>query len=507
MAVVDSGIDLETGQFDDIQSRTGGFTYIDPAVPGSDPGDWDPLKHGTATAGIIAADNDDGVMNGLALRILGDRLSLAVVGLFLNVPPTTARAIAGAEIAIERGARIVNMSVGRNAGGPIPRWLVNLQNQFTRLFDAHPEVLFVASASNDRLVLNNNDAPAGLPSANLLTVGGLSSTMLDAAYSESATGPGIDIAAPATGVPVCCLPVLTSHHVYYAHGNSMATALVSSIAAVILSVDPSMTGAELKEFLTNEDNTYPAPAQVGGVRPALLKTVGNAVLQRTVSSGSIDQVMDRVDSPDNRADPPGSMINQLVSQAWFTISGPGYNAEHTIGLGQSDVDAGRSLESNMITGAQVESWFYYLPDEIRMMTNSFRLDSFPVGAGGNLIIAAGAAEGDYSGYGEAGTITFTDCEITTRSWPLDHFTVGMSPDDAVWIEVSGQLAGAVFTGATTEDPTTPVTYTAGGEFTMAFGLNGISEATKNYLEQNCLGGYQYAPPEEDGLFENRRMER
>ena len=238
-----------------------------------------------------------------------------------------------------------------------------------------------------------------------------------------------------------------------------------------------------------------------GSGPALLKTVGNAVLQRTVTSSAIDQVMDRVNSPNNLADPPGSMINQLVSEARFSISGPGYNVEHVIGLGQSDVDAGRSTESNMITGSQVESWLFYSPDEIRMLTNAFRLESFTVGAGATLIIAAGAPEGDYVGYGESGTITFTDCEITTRSWPLDHFVVGMSTDDAVSIEVSGRLTGAVFTGSTTEDPTTPVTYTAQGEFTMLFGLNGISEATKNYLEQHCLGGYHYSPPSEDSMIE------
>ena len=71
----------------------------------------------------------------------------------------------------------------------------------TATFPVHFSVPLFA-ASNDGFELDNNDAPAGLPAANLITVGGLDSCNYEIPYSESSTGPGIDIAAPATEIPV-----------------------------------------------------------------------------------------------------------------------------------------------------------------------------------------------------------------------------------------------------------------------------------------------------------------
>ena len=501
VGVIDSGIDLETGQFDTIQSLPGGFEYLDVGYPENGPMDIHPDKHGTAVAGIIAADNGDGVVNGIALRALGNRLSLFVANVHIvgNIYHF-GRTLAGAQIAIDRGARIINLSLGKNFGGRRPPLLTRMQNLYMRLFTAasSSNVLFLAAASNDRLVLTHNNAgPAGLPASNLLTVGGVSSDVFDTLYSQSATGPGVEIAASATRVPVCCFgnPVI-GYHRRYLDGNSFATPIVASIAAIVLSVDPTLSGADLKTFLAAPDNTLPAPTEVGGIRPTLLRTAGNAILDRGTASTSVDTVMDVMfDFSENMSDPSGHMINRLLGEIDFTLSGPGYSRHHY--LGPEDLSYGLTGFNFGIIGGDYAVVNFSSGSETMNLAvdRNFELGhTYTLPADGGFLLLAGGVGGRYTGTGEAGTVTFTECELTARSLPLNFFDTGFGLDRFLFIQVEGELEGGVARGAIDSDPPlTDVIYNVNGTFTKAFLLMDMDRDTMEHLEEVCEGGYMYSP--------------
>ncbi len=498
VGIVDSGILLDTGQFDEIQSSAGRFEYLDVGYPDLGPTDIHPQLHGTAVAGIIAADNGDGVTNGIALRVLGDRLSVFVanahvVGNLFHM----ARAIAGAQAAVERGARLVNFSLGFSDGGSITSTLSRIQGQFTRLFEADTstDVLFIAAASNDRLEINGNAAPAGLWAPNLITVGGVSSSVFNTLYADTARGLGIDLAAPATRVPVCCLGnAAVGYSRYYLNGNSFGAPIVTSIAAIVLSIDPSMSGAQLKSFLTDEDNVYPAPSDVSGIRPALLKTVGNAILQRSSASTSAASIMDVIlGIHDNLADPSGHMINRMVGRVDFTVSGPNYTRHHVL------------QSTDLVFLADGANFGILGPDyiEVNLRSGSENVSvgvdaNFQIGRTYNMLgeagflLFAGGASGEFVGTAIAGSIRFTECELTTRSLPLNHFDTGEGIDRFAFIEIAGVLQGGVAQGGIGEEP---ATYNVSGSFTQGFMLWDVGDATRAYLEEACEGGYLYGSAE------------
>ncbi len=120
VAVIDEGLHRDSGQFDHLRS----LQFLDPPRLLADQ-----RSHGTAVSSIIAADNNDGLINGIASRLLGDRLELIVgrayyqrgdipagerarhPGIALDVLPTVLT-IERVEQAIAAGANIINLSFG-----------------------------------------------------------------------------------------------------------------------------------------------------------------------------------------------------------------------------------------------------------------------------------------------------------------------------------------------------------------------------------------------------------
>ncbi len=502
VAVIDSGLWAECGQFDDILPRT---RFSDQSPENPDFYDFHPRKHGTTVSSIIAADNGDGQNNGIASRILGDKLHLILgdAHIILNLY-SAARAISSTRRAIELGARIVNYSIGQGAGGMATRDLTRMQNEFMRLFTApaSENVLFVASASNDRLVLNNNDAPAGLPAPNLITVGGLESCHLNMRYAMSATGPGIDIAAPATHIPLCCVgDAVVGPSPIFEEGNSFAAPIVSAIAAIVLSIHPEFTGAELKNFLTDENHVWPAPEEVGGKRVALLKTVGSAILEYAPSSSAVDAIMDCFGGrSDGIPDPSGHMANRLCGEAEFSVVGPGYSQQHS--MGATDLSFSASGGNFGIIGNNFAVFNFTGGDDVisGFVNSGLRLNqvySITRGGPNGFAIQAGAAGGGtYRGSSESGTFTFTKCELTTRSLPLDWFSPSNpGSDQLVFIEMAGTLGPSAAVGdiARGGEVERDVTYSVEGSFTTAFSLLSPDNETLEYLEQVCVGGYEHQP--------------
>lgn len=509
VGVLDSGIDLNTWHFSDIRDSGGGLEFVSDTAPTPYPFDASPERHGTAVCSIIAGNDRDGANDGVALRVLGDRLSLRV-GSVLGAAGAVllTKIVATAKVAVNRGATVVNMSIGDSTVRNILPSLTNARNAFQRLAEDTPGVLYIVSAPDDPgLVVQGNAAPAGLPVSNILTVGAIDSQDFTF-WPGSSVSPGIELAAPGEVVPTCCRTPAPGHLLTEYVGNSFATPIVTSIAAIVKSLVPSMTGAELKAFLTHPNNTYPAPAEVGGRRPSLLRTVGNAILAHTSPSASVRRLLDYHNTApiDGLADSPGLVINRLFGRADFTVSGPGYDRHHVIppaaeGGFESSI---LSTTSSFITASGfTEFWLAQDSELVRVNLGSFHLGTpYALGSGGanTMLVVADSASGDrYVGAGQSGTVTLTECEITTRALPLDSFSMmhdsDPTNDELIAVEVVGAIAGAVADGTIASDPPQyHVRYGVVGTFTRMFGLTEPNAALLSYLEQHCIGGYQYAPP-------------
>jgi hypothetical protein len=284
---------------------------------------------------------------------------------------------------------------------------------------------------------------------------------------------------------------------YLLDGNSFAAPLVASIAAIVKSIDPDMTGAELKAFLLDEENTWPAAAEVSGRRVALLKTVGGALLTRATASGAMDDIMDAYGPADGITDPSGYTANRLIGEIMFNVAGSysesasmdasdiNWNTDHVnyglIGMGHQVVlkvtNGGAAVQMSTTVGFRLNEPY----------TDAFE-------------IVVPSAEGELlAGIdGGSGTFSLCDCELTTRSLPLDWFSPdNPGPHQLVFIEVSGSFSGTALGARRISDGEAfhGRTYATAGEFTTAFALYYPEADTMEYLERHCTGGYLLGAPE------------
>lgn len=499
VAVIDSGLWVQSNQFDDILPRT---QFPDLADSNIVPYDFHLYKHGTNIAALIAADNGDGLTNGIALRVLGNRLHLIVCDAHIwGNDYSLARCLSGSRQAVLLGADIVNLSLGLENRHGSPRWLQSAQQQFDRLFTSAPQTLFIAAASNDNLVLSGNAAPAGMPNPNLLTVGGFQSCHPDQAYFNSATGPGIELAAPATDVPGFAGDNMFGPARASLTGNSFAAPLVAAIAAIAKSIDPAdPSGAQLKALLLAESQTWPTAATVGGRRPALIKTVSTILLNRAAASGTVDDLLDAFGPADNISDPSGYSINRLCGAIDYTVTGPSH--ETTVSLDAPQIQWGPAQNNYGVIGMGHQVVLTLgtstTSDQVQISTTSgFRLNE-PYAQ--KLLIVVQTPDGRLSTGVDGGSATFSfnACELTTRSLPLDWFDSAHSgPHQLVFIEVSGSFNGTNQGTVRLSDGriTHGVSYSASGTFTTAFMLLDPEADTMEYLERHCTGGYTLGLPE------------
>lgn len=251
VAVVDSGIDL---QHADLAANI----YTNPhEIPGdgidNDGNGWvddvhgwnfaantaipqDDHKHGTHVAGILGAVGN----NGLGITGVNWNLSiLPIKFLASNGSGTTDAAVRGILYAVQQGAKILNNSWG---GGPRSQALEDAIR-----FARDRGVIFVAAAGNDSA---NNDAapkyPASYELNNILVVASSEAIGRRSAFSNYGQS-AVHIAAPGTDV----FSTLPGQAFGPLSGTSMATPVVSGIAALIASVRPDLSMLALKNAVLN----------------------------------------------------------------------------------------------------------------------------------------------------------------------------------------------------------------------------------------------------------------
>lgn len=254
VAILDGWIDVTHRDFKNkggsqVASRHGGQLLLSdraafvPADQQRGPFDW----HGTFIAGIVGgAANNGRDVAGIAY---GEQL-LPIIVADGNGRVTAADAAAGIMRAVQRDARVLNLSFAIAAGDGS----ATLRRAVERAGRAG--ALIVAAAGNDA-----NDAPL-LPAAfartydNVIAVS--ATTVLDALAPCSSFGRHVTLSAPGTDV-VSLKP--GGGTMFAACGTSAATAMVSGAAAVIASAIPGASPAAIRGRLERSADDIAAPGR------------------------------------------------------------------------------------------------------------------------------------------------------------------------------------------------------------------------------------------------------
>jgi hypothetical protein len=191
--------------------------------------------------------------------------------------------------AADQGARVVNASLG-GATSPLPVVETALAE--------HPETLLIAAAGNDALDLDVSAYyPCESPQPNVMCVGSTDKNDVPAAssgYSPTA----VDVFAPG----VLILSTTNDGGYGFKQGTSMATPHVAATAALLLSYEPTLTAAQVKQAII--DGAEPRPALAGkGVNGGRLNARASLELLAAGEDRDGDGVLDASDNCVNEPNP------------------------------------------------------------------------------------------------------------------------------------------------------------------------------------------------------------
>ncbi|MGK7376302.1 S8 family serine peptidase [Planococcus sp. 1R117A] len=221
VAVIDDGIDISHPEL-----KTQIFNPFDTVKESSNVAAG---AHGTHVAGIIGAS----INNGLGGAGIAPAAKIMPINVFNGSFAYTSEIIEGIYRAVEQGADIINLSLGGYA----------YSSAFNEAIqDAHEKgVVIIAAAGNERI--EKPYYPASF--ANVISVA--SSTPLDKVSDFSNFGKNIDITAPGTSI----YSTLPKGAYGLMSGTSMATPMVSGVAALIKASEPALNNIEIENRLYN----------------------------------------------------------------------------------------------------------------------------------------------------------------------------------------------------------------------------------------------------------------
>jgi thermitase len=261
VGIVDSGVRTTHS---DLQGAIAGCLSASTTDLGSsvsEGGCEDDNGHGTHVTGTIVSRAGNGIGTaGLAFNstaIMCKALDASNVGLMSD--------ISACIVALrDRGARIINLSLV----GPSSE---TLQLAVQHAYANGDGALVVAASGNDGTT--NINYPAGYPEA--MSVGATDSVDVHAAFSTS--NADVEISAPGVGIIGPYNGSDTSYALFT--GTSMAVPHVSGLAALLATVNPSLTAAGLRAAITASADDLGAPGydpEFGFGRINVARAVGAA---------------------------------------------------------------------------------------------------------------------------------------------------------------------------------------------------------------------------------------
>lgn len=257
VGVIDTGIDLDHPELAAL--LVPGWDMVDlgpnPTPPpgfhfegdfmGRDNDPQDEVGHGTHVAGTIAcaSNNATGVAGVTwSCRLMPVRVLARIVN---NTNASDVRGIgssadiaAGIRFAVDHGARVLNLSLGGTVDTQVERDAI--------AYAISQGAVVVAAMGNGFLPPpNGNNNTTSYPAAypDVVAVGAINSADQRAPFSQ--TGPHIDVAAPGVGV----LSTVWDNGYTTMSGTSMASPHVAGVAALILSCNSNLTGAQAADII------------------------------------------------------------------------------------------------------------------------------------------------------------------------------------------------------------------------------------------------------------------
>jgi len=197
-------------------------------------------SHGTHCAGLATAD----INNGVGIAGLGGNVELIGVKCTPNSATSSGSVwygYAGVQWACENGAHVVSMSFG----GTSP------SQAFQNLINAYPNVVFLAAAGN------SNITTLHYPGAynNVICVGSVDANDQRSSFSNyNGATPFVDIAAPggySNGGLLSTVYSASGNSYAKMGGTSMATPFAAGLVGLMLSVNPTLTPAQVLNCLLN----------------------------------------------------------------------------------------------------------------------------------------------------------------------------------------------------------------------------------------------------------------
>ena len=263
--------------------------------------------HGTAVAATLAASADDSI--GVAGQIWSSDLRLYALGSLEGGTSAARRTNALAlveqilpQIAAD-GRRIVNMSIELGGDPNDPHSVDYLVDGFVRFMNLAPNALLIKTLGNDSLRLTAGSLFANIRYRRLLaalskirdSLPSLGTRMLFvAATRDPQPGQGVgnvlwgksntldgqtDIAAPGDAIDLLASPTAGTYHgngeIVSKSGTSFAAPLAAGVAAQLLALDPSLSPAEVKDYIVRgasqprlnpATGSYQAPLPVSGAQ-------------------------------------------------------------------------------------------------------------------------------------------------------------------------------------------------------------------------------------------------
>jgi len=265
--IPNNGIDDDHNGFvDDVQ----GFNFA--ARPDEDDQDHnneipnnaqDDYHHGTHVSGIIGAVQN----NGFGIAGIAPKIQILPVRWMIKGSGWGSDAIASIRYAVKMGAKVINASWGGIGYSKALEEAVR---------EAESKgVLFVASAGNNK---SDNDTtprhPSGLRFSNVISVADTNEK--DELAKTSNYGKNqVELAAPGENV----YSTVLNNAFGKLSGTSMSAAHVSGVAALMLSVNPKLSGQDIKKILLQSVTPVPAlqGKTISGGRVNALEAVKKAI--------------------------------------------------------------------------------------------------------------------------------------------------------------------------------------------------------------------------------------
>ena len=187
----------------------------------------DQNSHGTHVAGIIAAETDGTGATGVA----HSASIMAVQVLGSDGHGDVFDIASGIYYAVDNGADIINLSVGAERS--------NRRMRNAIAYAESNDVLIVAASGNETASVPNYPAAYSSTYDNVLSVGAFDSDY-DIANFSNAVGASRAVQVDAPGVRIYSTVENGGHATY--SGTSMSAPMVSGVAALVLSADPTLGG-------------------------------------------------------------------------------------------------------------------------------------------------------------------------------------------------------------------------------------------------------------------------